>query len=221
MITRNIFLVALLFCLGFGCSIGKQQVGGSLIKTENQRPLDGFSGFYFPLRHADQNGNENAIDSFSNSWYSRMLFALKEPVLYNYTGNKEVYRFTWLRTFNHPISIRLEKEDSAITLIVKESNGRSGYGPGTIILDTVISLTNVQWMGFEQKIATTDFWNLPTRDTAEAGLDGAEWILESLKEGKYHIVVRWSPIVTKNQFADLGRDLIRLSKLRIDSRDLY
>ena len=35
---------------------------------------------------------------------------MEEPVLSSYKGDKEIYRFTWLRTFHHPVAVRLEKK---------------------------------------------------------------------------------------------------------------
>ena len=35
------------------------------------------------------------------------------------------------------------------------------------------------------------FWHLPANETGVGGLDGAQWIIEGVKDGKYHIVDRW------------------------------
>jgi hypothetical protein len=37
-----------------------------------------------------------------------------------------------------------------------------------------------------------NFWDLPVRDK-RYGLDGADFILEGVKDGKYQVVKRWSP----------------------------
>jgi hypothetical protein len=43
-------------------------------------------------------------------WYSAQLRALKEPSLFQLASNalSHSYRFLWLRTFNHPIAIRVD-----------------------------------------------------------------------------------------------------------------
>ena len=46
------------------------------------------------------------------------------------------------------------------------------------------------------------------------GLDGARWILEGLKKGRYHVVERWSP--EGGKFREAAECLIGLSKLDIE-----
>ena len=65
------------------------------------------TAFYFKTKANWQDNPHDSLDTFVNQWYSKMLFSLKEPVLSNYQGQKEIYRFTWLRTFHHPISVKL------------------------------------------------------------------------------------------------------------------
>jgi len=112
------------------------------IKSDNKfdtlhLPLDS-SIFYFETKANWQDNTQNALDTFVTEWYSKMLFALQEPVLRNYQGDKEIYRFTWLRTFHHPISVRLEKQNNIIKLFVKVCNGAGGYEPGQLIFDTTL-----------------------------------------------------------------------------------
>lgn len=92
--------------------------------------------FYFKIKANRHDTTRDALDTFVNSWYSKMLFALKEPILKDYKADKEIYRFTWLRTFNHPVVIRLEKQGNAVRLFSKVSDGAGGYEPGNIIFDT-------------------------------------------------------------------------------------
>ena len=67
-----------------------------------------------------QKSKESAL--FVNTWFSKQLTGLDEPKLYK-DYNFETYRFTWLRTFHNPISIRLEKRDNEYLLFVKRANG--------------------------------------------------------------------------------------------------
>jgi len=52
---------------------------------------------------------EGTYDEFVVDWYSKHLHAMKEPLLFNRKVKKEVYRFTWLRTFHKPMTFRIEK----------------------------------------------------------------------------------------------------------------
>ena len=65
---------------------------------------------YFPDNIFDQN---DGFNDFVDQWYSKNLKALREPSIYTQIDDKSknVFRFTWLRTFDNPISIRLEIQE--------------------------------------------------------------------------------------------------------------
>lgn len=149
-----------------------------------------------------------------------MLFALHEPLLNNYSGVREIYRFTWLRTFHHPIGIRLEKEGDQHRLIVKMTSGAGGYEPGKLIIDKVITITPLQWTTFLEKMKKLDFWNVNTKeDKFDRGMDGSEWILEGCANKEYHVVIRWTP--GKGKFRDCADYLVELSGLNIPEKTYY
>ena len=168
---------------------------------------------YFKTKPNSHDTTRNAIDSFSNSWYSKMLFAFKEPVLKSYKSDKEIYRFTWLRTFNHPVSVRLEKQGDIVKLFSKVLNGAGGYEPGKIIFDTIINLTQKQVDIMNFKLDNARFWNLQTESREYNGEDGSEWIIEVVKNNKYHMVVRWTP-KKGTAFRIVGEYLILISQIQ-------
>jgi hypothetical protein len=146
-----------------------------------------------------------------------MLFGLKEPVLSNYQGDKEIYRFTWLRTFHHPVSVRLEKQNHVIRLFSKVCNGAGGYEPGQLIFDTAFSVTADQYKLLTQKIKEINFWSLTTEQRDDMGKDGSEWILEAVKDNKYKMVTRWTPSVERQgNFRSVGEYLVSISKINKD-----
>lgn len=51
------------------------------------------------------------IDPFNEvaTWYSSQLCALNEPLIFDQKSGT-IYRFTWLRTFHHPVAIRIQKQ---------------------------------------------------------------------------------------------------------------
>ncbi len=59
------------------------------------------------------------------------------------------------------------------------------------------------------------FWILPTSNQSTPGLDGAQWILEGVNVGKYHVVNRWSP--KDGQSRQLMLDLVALSGITVES----
>jgi hypothetical protein len=146
-----------------------------------------------------------------------MLFALQEPVLKNYNGDKEIYRFTWLRTFNHPVSVRLEKQGDVVKLFSKVCNGAGGYEPGKIIFDTTINFTKKQVDTANIKLDVAKFWTLQTEARKDNGKDGSEWIIEVFKSNKYHMVVRWTP-EKGTSFRRIGEYLISVSQIQNEMR---
>ena len=131
-------------------------------------------------------------------WYVKHLVAMKEPSLWDRSKDSSlpVYRFLWLRTFHHPISARLElNNDRSAQLFVTVLSGSGGYEPGDIAEQHEVKVSPESVAEFERLLAKFDFWNVPTelQRADSIGCDGAQWILEGVREGRYHVVDRWSP----------------------------
>ena len=176
---------------------------------------------YFPLKESGQDSitNANSLDTFMNVWYSKMLSALQEPILYDYDGDSEVFRFTWLRTFHNPITIRIQKKGDSISLTTKVSDGAGGYEPGKISMDKTIPIDTIEWKKIDELFKKMDFWKLPAESDFR-GNDGAEWILESATKDRYHFATRWSA----GRNADYGRCCVyflKLADLNIPRGDQY
>jgi hypothetical protein len=195
------------------CKTGADKTINSNSKFDSLPLPTDSATFYFKTKPKWQDTTINAVDSFVNSWYSKMLFALQEPVLKKYNSDKEIYRFTWLRTFNHPVSVRLEKQGDIVKLFSKVCNGAGGYEPGKIIFDTTINLTQKQVDTTNIKLDNAKFWTLKTESTEDNGTDGSEWIIEVFKNNKYHMVVRWTP-KKGAAFRTVGEYLISISQIQ-------
>src|SRR5690348_9677165 len=68
---------------------------------------------YFPPHSLDP--SDPRSDSFRNHWYSQQLEAMSEPVL-KPGGNLKTYRFTWLRSFHHPVVVRVVEANGKCVL---------------------------------------------------------------------------------------------------------
>lgn len=161
-------------------------------------------------------------DNFKARWYSDQLKALDEPSLLEEAKNPslESYRFVWLRTFHHPVAVRLDmKADGSGVLTTKIASGAGGYEPGKLTKNTSLSLDRESVERFLGQIKSGGFWDLPSYDTV-MGFDGAEWIIEGVKNGTYHVVNRWSP--TQGPVYELGSTLaMTLAKLKIPKNEFY
>lgn len=160
-------------------------------------------------------------DDFVNDWYGEQLKAMSEKSLL--TGadeNTEIYRFLWLRTFNHPIFVRLERSQDKVKLFTKELDGAGGYKPGKIIRSNELNVKQADFCEFLTLLEKANFWNLATKDDV-LGEDGAQWVLEGVRGGRYHVVDRWTP--ERGEFREACIYLLKLSGVDTDrlKDDLY
>jgi hypothetical protein len=155
-----------------------------------------FAQDYFPPGSLAATAREH---EFRANWYSEYLKALQEPSVWRLSLQKpsvEVYRFLWLRTFDHPIAVRLSiVADRTGILASKETGGHGGYEPGKLIRDRTVKLSKEQVDWFCDRLEDLGFWKLPAwpKPDGTVGCDGAQWIVEGAKGGRYHVVDRWSP----------------------------
>ncbi len=161
------------------------------------------------------------VDQFRAQWYARFLDAYREPSLWERSKKSldKSYRFTWLRTFHHPVVIRVDvRPDGICELTAKVGLGSGGYDPGMLIQNDTRPLTKQQSESFLNRIASR-FWNAPKEDTKPGGLDGSQWIIEGVENGRYQVEDRWSP--DTGPIRELGLEMIGLAGLRIQSEEIY
>ncbi len=207
---RATFLLTIIVLFIAGCQNQQKKL---FVVTDNPETVlvpNDSNTFYFP----------GDFNDFGNKWYSKYLFYLKEPVLFKDTSSDEIYRFTWLRTFHHPICIRFVKQNNTYTLYWKESNGAGGYEPGVIIINKKMNVDRKTWETFSEKIKESNFWNLPTDDDDLLGLDGSQWILEGRSTNQYHVVDRWTPN-NASSYYHCCDFLINLTDLIINEKEKY
>ncbi len=159
-------------------------------------------------------GVESAV--FSINWYSKHLEALQEPVL-NDSVQGQIYRFTYLRTFDNPIVIRIENKEGNISIYWKVSDGAGGYDPGKITINKSKELTIKEWELIENKINSIGFWELPAVYDDILGTDGSQWILEGKISEKYHVVDRWCG----GEISSVCKELLELTDIKLAEDDIY
>ncbi|MEE4196267.1 MAG: hypothetical protein V2I54_01370 [Bacteroidales bacterium] len=202
--------------------------------NENNIPLDENEFFFplelFPVVETDWNQDSSGLwvvtpkiiegvqDTFLVRWYSEHLYAMKEPLLFNKNLNKEVYRFTWLRTFDNPVVIRIENIGEKYKLTWKLCDGAGGYTPGNLKIDKSVEINPEKWEMFKSKLDELDYWNM-SLGRMSFGTDGSEWILEGVNKEKYKVVTVWTP--SKGKFYDACNYLLTLTDLEINETDKY
>jgi hypothetical protein len=179
---------------------------------------------YFPPGVLDGNPDRNQSKA---NWYSRDLRALHEPSLWELSRrdpNAEVYRFLWLRSFHHPIAVRVVvRMNGSGWIHARMTTGKGGNQPGGTSRYSVSWLRKGLTQSFLGAVGSAGFWSLPTLPDADentAGLDGAQWIIEGIRGGQYRIVDRWSPAVG-DPVREVGLLALKLARFRIRPAEVY
>lgn len=161
-------------------------------KFKQQVPKD-TSVRYFPVESLSlTDNNKREADYYLKKWAFETLFYLREPVLYNYSGEGESIRLTWLRTFDNPVIIRLNNFNDTVYANIKELKSKySENDIPKIIRDTIVAIDTKKWQEMLLALQKNNYWNAIYKDTSSEGKDGTTWFLECRLHNKYHCINRW------------------------------
>jgi len=150
---------------------------------------------------------------FQLYWYSRDMYLLGEKPLWPPASSDErVFRFTYLSAFTGPTVVTLTLQAGGTgNIAIKQLNPTSA---GKLPLDETAVVSQNGITEFLARLDQAHFWDMPV-ESSFRGLDGAEWILEGVQDGKYHMVTRWCAGDDKDgdgkPFADAVRKLFELA----------
>jgi hypothetical protein len=167
-------------------------------------------------------GSFGEDDAFVRNWFASHLRAMAESSFScGADPPGDTYRFLWLRTFHHPIAVRVALRGDAGSLVAVELDGQGGYDPGNVLRRIERRLTTGEATLLSTAIRTGRFWQIDTthRPLGEMGLDGAEWILEGRRSDEYHVTHRWSP--RYGPYREICLSILRLSGLRVQESEIY
>ena len=88
------------------------------------------------------------------------------------------------------------------------------YDPGDVEIRRSVELHSDKVSSFLKGLENISFWELPGPDPKMGGFDGAQWVLEGLRDGSYHVVDRWTP--RGEPYRNLCLMLLRYSELKVD-----
>jgi hypothetical protein len=164
------------------------------------------SDYYFPENSFFEEDN---LDLFVQNWYGNALDVLDNEILIH-KNNITIIRFTCLRSFHKPFSIKVIWDNNNAKLIFSMSDGMGGYEVGKLISHFEKYLSNDQINKLLESINI--IFDQPTK-IEEYGLDGSQWIIEININGRYKVVDRWSP--KSGVVYNIGKYLIELSGEKI------
>lgn len=132
--------------------------------------------------------------------YSKLLEAVGQPGFCEspLPPKRQYYRFLWLPTFGDAIFMRVDVlEDGTAVLhakILQRTNWKSQK-------DIDRKLSPDEEVTLFTTLADIGFWNLPARvefkDPFHLILDGTDWVIEGVKDGRCHAVTRYSSPLTE------------------------
>lgn len=162
------------------------------------------------------------MDESRSAWYSSHLRAAGEPRLgetarLHRADGVTVLRFTWLRTFDAPVIVRVEAiAGGGFQLIGKELSGAGGYDPGRMAREVRRQLSEEEAAGLSTLLRQTRVLDLPPAENCPVQSDGtliirgdgAHWILEANGPDGYRFIDRWS---AEGAVREVGLHLVGLT----------
>jgi|SRR5277367_2366322 len=144
---------------------------------------------------------------FKSHWFSQELYALKQQPLWPpQPENEGTFRVSVLVSYpfsSESVTLKILPDGSGQVVLVSSdiSGTRAEAGAVHDISPAAVS-------DFVAAVERADLWNLPVEGEPPRScyvLDGAQWILEAVQNGKYHVVVRLCPVGTS--IGTLGQTL--------------
>lgn len=146
-------------------------------------------------------------------WRTKYYAAMLEQSFTCFEGDAEVYRLLYLPAFEYPTSIRVWRDGNQYQMAIKQLKAELGTeaNPKDLIFNVTRSLTVEEWNKFHELLNKASFWSMQSLDAREPGFDGVSFLLEGKKDGKHHVVERWSP--EEESFLELCDYMVEITKL--------
>jgi len=149
------------------------------------------------------------------NWYSPVLCAMGEaPLALPDEIDSLRFRFLWIRSFDPPISVRIEKDGPRVVLYATQlESPREDYAPGSVTRRESRELSPREWENFSRTLSQSDLWN--ARSAPHTCCDGAQWVFEVAEADRYHVV----DLLSGGDLRPLGEAALSLSGL--EPTDIY
>lgn len=194
------------------CNNGSKKIDVVKDKMIQAVPIDSRVK-YFP--YDTSKINRNVLEN----WGNEVLFSLREPLLNTYTGDGNFLRLTWLRAFENPIVVRINRFGDTSYINLKELKIKQNPADNPIILkDTIINIENERWDEILLSVNQNNFWQSMYSDTS-LSKDGATWFLECRLTNRYKVIQRWDDgYLSSKELINYGVPLINYLEKYIQFR---
>jgi len=162
---------------------------------------------YFPPNTFTSRAADFQVASYSSNMYQLGENPLWPPS----SENVKTFRLTYLPAFAGPEAITLTflPDGSGTVKMMKIHQPPEQEKNGPLTKQVAADRISV----FQRHLDQAHFWDMPT-ESQDRGLDGGDWIMEGVQNGRYHIAVRWCPDKHSPEdaaFADVARLLFQLA----------
>jgi hypothetical protein len=138
------------------------------------------------------------------------LPAMREPPLScGASPDDESYRLLWLRSFHHPVAIRVYRRGGQYGLVAVVLEYRATSPSGGVKKRVEKALSAAEWRQAVSVLEEVDFWRMKTNPEDTIGIDGATWIVEGRRAGRYYFAER----LYARELEPVGRRLLILADL--------
>ena len=155
------------------------------------------------------------MQDYEAEWYSSSLLGLhEEPLFEDKERAQQTVRFTLLRSFHVPVTIRTtEMEDGRIRLAATWPAGHDGCPASESVcrVDRVLSEAEQARLADAQRFLLKPSYGCPS------GVDGSMWLIEASGRGDYRFWSEWSP--RDGELRDLALVMLDLTGWRL--REIY
>lgn len=152
------------------------------------------------------------LNDLKTEWYSSTLAQAGErPLAELAAAEPERFhiRLLWLRTFHHPMIVRIEAEASGKAVLeAKLLSGQGGFEVGEVARSLRRELSPAEIRAIRNTLERFSLAAEPA-GTCELGTDGAQWIVELADGGRYAFYDRWTP--EKGAVREVGLAMLRLT----------
>ena len=146
---------------------------------------------------------ENDDPQWFRAFQELPLYALPDCV-------DEAYSLTWIPTFHEPVVVRVWRSKDHAFMVAKQLDTRGWSKFGKVNQTNSRHLTDFEWRDFTDLLNRKSYWELASTVDELRHQDGAVWLIDGLRSGKYHWVRRRIP---DEAYAEICKHLIRLSGL--------
>lgn len=157
------------------------------------------------------------FDQYKFRWYTNFLVGLQEPSLVHSNSKSEFVRFTWLRSFDNPVSVRvIIGVDGPSKIVLKVSDGAGGYEVGRLFTNETRVLSQNET---SRILDALQFLRLCEDPPEKMMFDGAQWIFERKTPAGYCVIDEQSP--EEGDLREAGLLLLGLAGYIIGKDDTY